>query len=70
MTETYPRKLNGTGCLFGQRLDGDFLEFKKAQVKRMDNVEKKLDRLTWAAVLLSISLMTASLTMWITYIGP
>ena len=70
MTDTYPRKLNGTGCLFGQRLDGDFLEFKKAQVKRMDNVEKKLDRLTWAAVLLSISLMTASLTMWITYIGP
>ena len=70
MAESYPRKLNGTGCLYGQRLEGDFLEVKKAQQKRMDRLEQKLDRLTWAAVVLSISLLTASLTAWVTYIGP
>ena len=70
MAESYPRKLNGTGCLYGQRLEGDFLEFKKAQQKRMDRLEQKLDRLTWAAVGVMISILTASLTMWLTYFSP
>ena len=71
MVDSYPSvPNNGASCIQGKRIEADFLEFKKAQEKRMETVEKKLDRLTWAAVLLSLSLMTASLTAWITYIGP
>ena len=51
MTETYPRKLNGTGCLYGQRLAGRFDTWKdnlKEELKedykaRMDNLECKID---------------------------
>ena len=76
--ETYPRILNGHGCVFGQNLAARFdtwkcnlkEELKEDYKKRMDTLDKKLDRLTWAAVGVMISLMTASLTIWIAYFAP
>ena len=68
--EHYPRVLNGHGCLFGRSLGKRFEEWREEQARRMKNVEKKLDRLTWAAVGVMISLVTASLTMLLTYFAP
>lgn len=68
--EMYPRILNGEGCLFGQHLKGEVAAIRESQKERMDRVEKKLDRLTWTAAVLALSLLTASLTAWITYLGP
>jgi hypothetical protein len=73
--EKYPRWLNGHGCIFGQNLAAKFETWRKdlkEELKedykcRMDKLDKKLDRLTWAAVSVAITLMTASLTLWITY---
>jgi len=68
--EIYPRILNGDGCLFGQHLAVKLKEVEKDYEARMCKVEKKLDRLTWAAVGVMISLMTTSLTLWITHLAP
>lgn len=66
----YPRVLNGHGCLYGQGLDRRFETFKKTQEMHMKKIEEKLDRLLWAAVGLMLTIVGASLTLWITYIGP
>lgn len=70
MDEQYPRILNGAGCLFGQHLSTELAELKRSYKERMRAMEKKLDRLTWAAFSVAIALMTASLTLWITHLGP
>jgi len=77
----YPRALNGTGCLFGQHLAGrldecieackaDLAQSQATHKERLEKVERKLDRLTWAAVSVAIALATASVTMWIQYLTP
>jgi len=73
--QEYPRYLNGHGCIFGQNLAKNFerwkeelrCELKEDYQKRMDNLEKKMDRLTWALVSVAIALTTTSLTLWITH---
>mgnify|MGYP001078064856 CR=1 FL=1 len=68
--DSYPRILNGDGCLYGRHLQLQVNEVKEDYEERMHQVEKKLDRLTWAAVGVMISLMTTSLTLWITHLAP
>jgi len=76
--ESYPRVLNGEGCLFGRSLARRFdvwkeslkTELKEDYRARMDKIEGKLDRLPWAAVSVAIALMTTSLTLWITHLTP
>lgn len=67
---TYPRILNGDGCLYGRHLAQELGELKVGYKERMKCMEKKLDRLAWVGIGLIISLATASLTIWINYIGP
>ena len=70
--------LNGDGCVYGRNLSLRFDTWKlhlKEELKedykaRMDKMEQKLDRLTWAAVGVMISLVTATLTAWVLYFAP
>ena len=55
----YPRVLDREGCVFGQHLGGEFEELKK----RIDVLERKLDRLTTAMVMASITFGTAALML-------
>ena len=68
--DSYPRILNGDGCLYGQHLSMLIEGVQEDYEERMCKVETKLDRLTWAAVGVMISLMTTSLTLWITHLAP
>ena len=55
----YPRVLDREGCVFGKHLAGEYEEMKK----RMDVIERKLDRLTTAMVGASITFTTAALML-------
>ena len=60
MVSDYPRSLNGDGCVYGQNLRVDFLEFKTSTKRRMDKMEEKLDKILWALVAASIGLATTA----------
>jgi len=68
----YPRILDRDGCLYGQSHAATSASAIKTLHIRIDNLEanmekleKKIDRLTWALVGLSLSIATASVTIWL-----
>jgi len=71
LSDTYPRTLNGHGCLYGQKLAEDFAQWKKTLQKdlekhyedRMDKIEAKLNRLMWAAFGAAVTLATSSVLL-------
>jgi len=76
--DTYPRILNGSGCLFGQTLARRFdvwrkglkEELKEDYKARMNKIEAKVDKILWTMVGVLVALATTSVTLWITHLGP
>jgi type IV secretory pathway component VirB8 len=60
-SETYPRVLNGHGCVYGQTLKSRFDELKDETEKKMEKIEDKLNKILWAMVGVLVSLTTASI---------
>ena len=59
MTETYPRVLDQTGCLYGQSTREQLSELRKC----VNGMEKKIDKLTWALVGTAITFGTAAVML-------
>ena len=54
---TYPPVLDdGKGCIYGRTLASMVDACQEKYAKRMDVVEKKMDRLTWALVIAAVTL--------------
>lgn len=58
-SEVYPRVLDREGCLFGQQA----ARTVEALDERMDRLEKKIDRMSWALVSAAIGFGTAALML-------
>ncbi len=58
---TYPRVLNGNGCIYGRGVKED-VDSVKLEVNGLSN---KLDKILWALVAAAVSLSTASVLLWI-----
>ena len=55
--DTYPPVLDdGTGCIFGRTLQSTGNTCHVKHRKRMDALEKKMDRMTWALVIAAVTL--------------
>jgi len=63
--QSYPRVLNGQGCLFGRHLREDLAKCEalfteqlakcqEGHKERIDDMEQKLDKILWALVLAAI----------------
>ena len=68
--ESYPRILNGSGCVFGRNLGAELDDLKKTYKERMDKLDGKIDRIQWllvgtmasltaSAVLLAVNLLVS-----------
>ena len=62
--------LNGTGCVFGTNLSARLEAVARQSEERMEKLSSKMDKLLWALIGLCLTLATASVTAWLTYILP